>query len=92
MGEAKRRGTKEQRIEQSIERRKIEDAKRSEEFRRREVARLRALPVEERKQVILAGGGARSRHDARMLMATLAGLSAPLLVVRNRDDDIGGQE
>jgi hypothetical protein len=77
MGEAKRRGTKEQRIEQAIERRKIEAVE-------REAARLRAirekheavrnLPPEERKTRILGGGSSRLLLTAAAAMA----LAAPM--------------
>lgn len=79
MGEAKRRGTLEQRIAQSVERRKVEDAARSVEFKRREAERLAKLPPQERKDVILAGGG--GRHHSRMMLAAALAASAPLLIV-----------
>lgn len=79
MGEAKRRGNLEQRIAQSIERRKAEDAARSAEFKRREAERLAKLPPQERKDVIVAGGS--GRHHNRMMLAAALAASAPLLVV-----------
>jgi hypothetical protein len=76
MGQAKRRGTREQRIAQAIERKQLEDAAFREEYQRREAERraeLAAMPPEERKQVILSE---RSPHSSRMLLAAMAGLLA----------------
>lgn len=72
MGQAKARGTREQRIVQAIERRKAEDAARHEQYLRDEEARrerLRKLPAQERKEVLLAGGG---YHTAALMAALLA--------------------
>lgn len=72
MGEAKRRGTLEQRIAQSVERKKSEDAARSAEFQRREAehkARIAALPPQERKEAVLRSG---TSHSRLMLAAALA--------------------
>lgn len=81
MGAAKRRGTLEQRIAQSVERQKIEDAARRERFLREEEARrarLAALPPQERKEAVLtASTGA---HRANMLLAAMLGLGAGLAV------------
>lgn len=81
MGEAKRRGTREQRVEQAIERRKVEAAER-EAQRLREIRekheRVRNLPAEERKEAFLAGGSS-SRH--RLLLAAAMSAAAPLLAI-----------
>ncbi len=74
MGEAKRRGTREQRIEQAVERRKLEDAARTEQHRREmeaRRARLAALPPRERKEAVLAGSGPSIANTA-LLAAVLA--------------------
>lgn len=88
MGEAKRRGTREQRVAQAIERNKVEDAKReaeriarAAERRERAAERQRLLNTQERKEgVMLVGGG----HDPALLRAVLAGAlaaAAPVLAV-----------
>lgn len=75
VGEAKRRGTLEQRIAQSVERKRIEDAKlhahyvREEEKRR---ARMDALPPQERQKEIRRG-----YHNRLMLAALGAALALP---------------
>lgn len=78
MGQAKLRGTREQRIAQAIERKKQEDERRHEQYRRHEAerrARLLALPPEARKVVLLGGGPSRLR------LAAMLGLAGPLLIV-----------
>lgn len=87
MGAAKRRGTREQRIEQAIARRQAEDAARSAAYkaqRQAEAERVRNLPPEERKAVILGGGGT-SRAMLAATMALALGAAAPILAVRNDD-------
>src|SRR5689334_9787435 len=80
MGEARRRGTKEQRIAQAIARRKLEDAARSAQFKQREAERIARLTAQERREaVMIASGG--SRHLDRALLASMLGASAPLIVV-----------
>lgn len=74
MGEAKRRGTKEQRIAQSIERKAQEWAMREgmkQQAAKAEAERVRNLPPEERKAVILGGG-----HNRALLIAAAAGALA----------------
>jgi hypothetical protein len=56
MGEAKRRGTRERRIAQSLERTRLEDEARRATLQREDEerrARIAALPPEERKAVIM---------------------------------------
>jgi hypothetical protein len=75
VGQAKRRGTREQRIAQAVERQKIEDGARAERLRLEEAERqerLAALPPEERKRMILGSGG----KSHALLMAAAAGLLA----------------
>lgn len=77
MGEAKRRGTREQRIAQSVERQKQEDAARSAEFQRLEAerrARLAALPPQERKEAVLRS---RSGSNKRLMLAAALALAIP---------------
>lgn len=85
MGAAKRRGSFEERKAQAIERKTQEWAIREgmkQQAAKAEAERIRNLPPEERKQVILAAGDASaSKHRARMLMAMTAGLAAPLLAI-----------
>lgn len=83
MGEAKRRGTFEQRKDQAAEREAQEWAVREGMKRQREQAeaeRIRNLPPEERKEVILAGGNARAGRHSAMLAAVLA-LSLPSVML-----------
>jgi hypothetical protein len=71
MGEAKRRGTKEQRIAQSIERHQQEKTARALEQNAADKAfaeRVRALPPEARKVVLLR----RSSPKHRALIAAMA--------------------
>lgn len=85
MGEAKRRGTKEQRIAQSIERQAREAAERSAELKARrhaEAARISALPPQERKEAVLAGSG----HVSRAMLAAMLGVAAPLIAAERNDD------
>lgn len=89
MGAAKRRGTFEERRAQSIERKAQEWAIREgmkQQAAKAEAERLRNLPPEERKQVILAGGSART-HRALLMAAMATGLGAPLLAIRQPDGD-----
>jgi hypothetical protein len=88
MGEAKRRGTREQRIAQAIERKKAEDAAlhqrylaKEAERRERERTRLAALPEERRREAVFISGG--GSHRSHLALAALLGLgaSAPLLMV-----------
>ena len=78
MGEARRRGTLEQRIAQAIERQKIEDAAAHERYRQDEAERLAkilALPPQERRQAILSRRtGPLSHHLALALAAGLLAL------------------
>lgn len=79
MGEAKRRGTRANRIVQSIERKRLEDAARREEFQRKEAerkAKIAALPLEERKAAIFGSGG--SRHRGLLLAAAMALAMPPM--------------
>lgn len=81
MGDAKRRGTREQRVAQAIERRKLEDAARHERYQREEAerrARIAALPAQERKEAVLTGGGGGM---SRLALAALLGVAAPILIV-----------
>jgi hypothetical protein len=93
MGEAKRRGTRERRIAQSLERTRLEDEARRATLQREDEerrARIAALPPEERKAVIMGVGS--PRHDARLLMAAMAGALAapmPMILLDGRDTDIG---
>lgn len=76
MGEAKRRGTLEQRIAQSVERQKIADAARREQFLREEEARqarLAALPPQQRREAVLMGSG----HHSRLMLVAALGIAAP---------------
>lgn len=69
MGEARRRGNRERRIEQSIDRREQEERARQAERARREEerrARIASLPPEERKKVLLADGYAAVAAPFRM--------------------------
>lgn len=78
MGEAKRRGTRANRVVQAIERKRLEDAARSAEFQRKEAerkAKLAALPPEERKKVLFAGG---SRHNSLLMAAAMALAMPPI--------------
>lgn len=94
MGAAKRRGTREQRIEQAIARRKIEDAARSAAYkaqRQAEAERVRNLPPQERKEVLLAGGGVNNA----MLLAALSGAlaaSGTVIAYDKGNDDISHRE
>ena len=81
MGEAKRRGSREQRIAQAVERRAQEDAARLEASRAAQAAeaeRIRNLPPEQRKEAVLVAGGGGSRRHGLLLAAALAA-SAPFL-------------
>lgn len=80
MGEAKRRGTREQRIAQSIERQKREDAARSAEFKQREAERIAAMKPQERREAVLAGGGGSMLGRAALMAASMAA-AAPVLIV-----------
>lgn len=76
MGEAKRRGTREQRIEQAIERRKAEDAAVLEASRVAEEAyaeKIRNLPPEARKEVLMR----RASPKRYALLAAALALSLP---------------
>lgn len=82
MGEAKRRGTFEQRKAQSAIRRQEEDARRAEERATRAVERRRQaserqklLSPQERKEAVM------SRMDVAALLGIAMGAAAPLLVV-----------
>lgn len=93
MGQAKARGTFEERKVQSILRRQAEDARRSEEhrqlmLRQREQAaeRQKLLSAEEHKEQVLLVGDGGHRVTAAMLALAL-GASAPLLVVADRNGD-----
>lgn len=82
MGQAKNRGTYEQRVAQAIERTRLEDEARSAQFKREEAARiakLRALPPEERKVVVMAASDCK--HRSAMLMAALAGVAGSNIIV-----------
>lgn len=73
MGEAKRRGTLQDRIAQAAERKRLEDAARHEKYLQVEAerrAKLAALPPEKRKEIIL--GSSRSRSRGLMLAAAMA--------------------
>jgi len=80
MGEAKRRGTREQRIAQAIERRRQEDARLHERHQREEAerrARIAALPPQERKEALMVS----SRGPSMLQLAAMLGLAGPLLIV-----------
>lgn len=78
MGEAKRRGSLEDRKANAIARRQAEEARRAEQ-RARRAAELRAqaserqklLSPQERKEAVLTVGGG---HEANMLLAAMIGL------------------
>lgn len=87
MGEAKRRGTLEQRIAQSADRQRQEDAARRAQFQREEEAqraRLAALLPQERKEAVLMGSGG---HHTRLMLALALAASAPLLIVDRHAGD-----
>lgn len=77
MGDARRRGTREDRIAQAIERKKIEDAKRREQFKREEAARIQREQEQARREgippVLIASGGTVSNtRNLRMALALAA--------------------
>src|SRR5256885_986530 len=86
MGEAKRRGHRDQRVAQAIERKKIEAAashekylaheaeRRENEARRRTALETRDAMFARERPVVIVGGG-NSLH-ARLLLASLSGLLA----------------
>lgn len=85
MGEARRRGTREQRIAQSVDRRKQEEARLHEQHQIEEAARrarIAALPPEERKAMIVGGGPSRLRLAA---LLGLAATAAPILIVDRKE-------
>lgn len=88
MGEARRRGTKDERIEQAVKRERIESARRSEEHRalmerqRQERAeRIAKMPPAARREILLRRSS--PKHAALMAAAALA-LAMPTLPPRKR--------
>lgn len=86
MGQAKARGTFEERKAQAIIRRQAEDAQRSEEYRQR---RLREREEASRRQQligkdgpVLVGGG--ERYETAAMLALAMGAAAPLLVLGDK--------
>lgn len=85
MGQAKRRGTFDQRKAEAIERQRREADALSEKHRRelearkeRERVRIAALPPRERKEAVFV---ADSSPRTRLMLAAALAASAPLLVV-----------
>lgn len=94
MGEAKRRGSFEDRKAHSIARQQAEETRRAEERARIDVERrrlaaerLKLLSPQERKEAVLVGGGG---HNSRLMLALAAGLmaapSVPMLIVDDASD------
>lgn len=77
MGEARRRGTKDERIAQAVERERIASERRSEEHRalmerqrQKQAERIAKLPPEARKEALLRR--ASPKHTALMAAAVMA--------------------
>lgn len=78
MGEARRRGSREERIAQAVYRHQLQEAidnLRRQEQRRTEEERIRNLPPAVRKEVLMRRGS--QRHAALMTAAALA-LAVPM--------------
>ena len=91
MGEAKRRGSKEQRIAQSLERQRLEDARRSAEHKELMKRQQEARFAQARKEGIppvLVATGAQRRHG--MLLALAA--AAPFLAMPDAARNLRGKK
>jgi hypothetical protein len=94
MGQAKLRGTKEQRIAQALERQEIEAAASRERFRLSEIDRKerehkRRMEQAERDgipPVMVAGGGSPRRTRSHVLAAAMALAAGPLMVISSHDE------
>lgn len=83
MGEARRRGTREERVAQAIERELRSRQERAgvlKAAREAEAERVRNLPPEQRKEVILVGG-AGSSSGRRLLLAAAMAAAGPALAL-----------
>lgn len=86
MGEARRRGTKEQRIAQAVERERIEAARRGEEHRalmkQQQEARFEQARKEGIPPVLVADSGARMSRATMLAAIAMSGaLAVPILMV-----------
>lgn len=88
MGQAKARGTFEERKAQAVIRRQEEVAQRAKrraleaaERRRQASERQRLLSPQERKEAVMVAGSGPSRMDVAALLGIAMGAAAPLLVV-----------